>query len=301
MRVSQRSYDHKFARVGRRLRDYPRGRTSGVGDWDPLADVTSSGSSDLYLGVYGDKAIMDLLAAYDVLDALSAQGISRPLLDLDLSDPFRHILRLYQQVKGPQSLVVEVVFRYTDFLPNNEAAEPVRYPCLQLEWLLLQNPARQFDGKHRPLPGQDHPPLALGNMVMSLMARLGRYLGVDGIITMPANLHSALFLAKRFQPVSTQVQAELQALAKTARRVGRFQIVWAEHWGDLLVRDAKKVYRWTPATMVFPMSTRLKSALDALDDHKADKTRSAPGFVIRSGVKARPLPDGQVARDPGTG
>ncbi len=210
-------YHRKFARISRKLRDYPRGRSSQLGEWDLFEDLTSGSSSNLFLGVDGDLAIMDLLGEFGLLDALAEQGIGHPLLDLELSDAYRHILRLYDGEITPGRLVAELVFRRTLLSRTLEpVAENNRHPCLHLEWILLQNPHRRFDGDHPALPQQEHPGLALGDMVLSLIAQMARVLRMSGIVTVPANLHSALFFLRYYLALSPRSHAERLALQRGA-------------------------------------------------------------------------------------
>ena len=301
MTLRQNWYDHKFARIARRLRNYPRGRSSSAGKWDVLADLASGTSSNLFLGVYGDVAIMDLLGKFGILNALASRGIDHPVLELDLSNPYRHILRLYQQAAGPDALVAEFVFRYADFSGIRTSPGADGYPCLHLEWLLLQNPTRNFDADHSALPDQNHPALQMGGMTLSLLARMSRYLGVDGIFTVPANMHSALFFARSYLATTHQVQLNLAALARAVRKLGRLEVAWAERWGDLLHSQTGENYRWEPATMVSPNTVALKSALKKAASPAVDDAPEERDFLIRPGLRFKRLPDGRVERDYSSG
>lgn len=302
MDLKQSYYDYKFARMLKKLRDYPRGRSSQMGAWDLFEDLTTGSSSDLFLGVYGDLAIMDLLGEYGLLDALAAQGISRPLLDLELSDAYRHILRLYDKEITAEKLVAELVFRRTHLSRTIEpVVETGQHPCLHLEWVLLQNPHRRFDRDHPALPEQAYPGLAMGEMILSLMANMARNLRMSGIVTVPANVHSALFFLKRYLALAPSVQSELLALRRAAKRFGRVDLAWTEHWGDLLDMDTGEVYHWNPTEMVQPLQDDLVAWFKGHDDYERELERRHPRFFIREGVTAKRLAGGQVAREYWTG
>ncbi len=291
-------YHRKFARISRKLRDYPRGRSSQLGEWDLFEDLTSGSSSNLFLGVYGDLAIMDLFGEYGLLDALAEQGIGHPLLDLELSDAYRHILRLYDGEITSGRLLAELVFRRTLLARTLEpVAENNRHPCLHLEWVLLQNPHRRFDGDHPALPQQEHPGLALGDMVLSLIAQMARVLRLSGVVTVPANLHSALFFLRYYLALSPRVQAELLALKRAAKRFGRAEVAWGEQWGDLLEHGTGRPYRWRPSEMVQPLNDELHAWFKGNERYTREMERCQPRFIIRKGVRVRSLADGQVVRD----
>ncbi len=298
MNSRQSNYDRKFARITKKLRDYPRGRSSRAGEWDLFEDLATGSSSNLFLGVYGDLAIMDMLGEFGLLDALADQGIAHPLLDLELSDPYRHILRLYDGEIATGKLVAELVFRRTHL---SLTLEPVggeeRHPCLHLEWILLQNPYRRFDEFHPALPQQNYPGLALGGMALSLIAQMARALQLSGIVTVPANLHSALVFLKSYLALSPRVQAELLALNRAAKRYDRAELVWAEHWGDLLECETGQVYHWSPSKMVQPLGDELVAWFKGHRDYGRELGQYRPRFIIRKGVSIRRLADGQLVRD----
>ena len=80
---------------------------------------------------------------------------------------------------------------------------------------------------------------------------------MNGIVTVPANLHSALFFLKRYLALSPRIQAELLALKRAVKRFGRVEVIWAEQWGDLLEEGTGRPYRWRPSEMVQPLSDEL--------------------------------------------
>ncbi|MFB0515562.1 MAG: hypothetical protein ACETWG_03025, partial [Candidatus Neomarinimicrobiota bacterium] len=150
---------------------------------------------------------------------------------------------------------------------------------------------------HPALPQQEYPGLALGSMVLSLIARMARNLHLSGIVTVPSSLHSALFFLKSYLALSPVVQAELLALKRLARRFGRAELAWAEHWGDLLEGDAGQVFHWRPAEMVQPLADALLAWFQDNECYERELERHQPRFVIREGVQIRRLTDGQVVRD----
>ncbi len=298
MRLRHSRYDRKFARITRRLRNYPRGRSSQLGKWDLFEDLISGSSSNLFLGVYGDVAIMDLLEEFGLLDALAERGIGHPLLDLDLSDAYRHVLRLYDGEIAPGRLVAELVFRRTLLSRTlKPVVEHRRHSCLHLEWILLQHPHRRFDREHPALPQQEHPGLGLADMVLSLIAQMGRNLHLGGIVTVPANLHSAVFFLRCYLALSPGVQAELVALKRAVEKYGRVSVAWAEQWGDLLEDDTERPYSWQPTEMVQPLDDELHAWFKGNERYARELERHQPRFIIRKGVQVRPLADGQVIRD----
>ncbi len=291
-------YDRKFARITRRLRHFPRGRSSQKERWDIFEDLSSGSSSELFLGVYGDLAIMDLLGEYGLLDALAKQDINQPVLEMELSDPYRHILRLYNDQASSQRLVAELVFRRTVLVQSNRPVnQDHQHDCLHLEWILLQNPYRQFDDKHPALPQQEYPGLAMGDMVLTLISQMARVLHLSGVVTVPANLHSALYFLRSYLAVSPIVQSELLSLERTVKKFGRAEVAWAEQWGDLLDSSTARPYRWLPSEMVQPLSDELQAWFEDHEDYTRELENSQPHYNIREGVKIRSLRNGRIVRE----
>ncbi|UCD38806.1 MAG: hypothetical protein JSW54_04825 [Fidelibacterota bacterium] len=298
MRLRQTYYDHKFARLAKKFRGYPRGRSSQKGKWDLFKDLNSGSSSELFLGVYGDLAIMDLLGEFGLFEALTDQGISDPCLDLDLSDAYRHILRLFDKAISPETLIAELVFRRSRWPHSTSPELDIEpYPCLHLEWILLQNPYRRFDSRHPALPQQDCPGLALGDMTLSLIAAMAKNLRMGSVSTVPASLHSALFFLRSYSAVSSKTQADLLALKRAAKRFGRIEVVWAEEWGDLLVDDTHEIYKWEPSELVQPLNEDLKAWFAEHVGETTGHSGAPPRFVIREGVRAERRADGSVIRE----
>lgn len=241
---------------------------------------------------------MDLLGEYGLLDALAKQEIDHPLLELELSDPYRHILRLYNGQNSARTLVAELVFRRTVLVQSNRPADQDnQHNCLLLEWILLQNPYRQFDDKHPALPQQEYPGLAMGGMVLSLIAQMADVLHLSAVVTVPANLHSALYFLRSYLAVSPIVQAELLSLERAAKKLGRAEVAWAEQWGDLLESTTTRPYRWLPSEMVQPLSAELQAWFKDNEDYARELGNYQPNYTIRDGVKIKSLPNGRIVRE----
>jgi hypothetical protein len=267
-------------------------------EWDLFADLDTSSSSELFLGVYGDLALMGLFQEFGLVDALSGQGIHAPQLEFDLTDAYRHVLRLYDGEIAPETLTAELVFRRARLSDSMESlGDGGRNPCLHLEWILLQNPHRQFDRAHPALPGQEYAGLALGDMVLGLIAALGRNLHMSAIVSVPASIHSALFFLKSYYARSPEIHGQLLAIRRAAKKFGRTEVIWAEHWGDLLEQETGAVYTWEPAEMIQPLRDEIKAWFDDADGYQKGLHQAVPHYEIREGVQAKMLDSGEVIRE----
>ncbi|UCH11351.1 MAG: hypothetical protein JSU61_05530 [Fidelibacterota bacterium] len=299
MNLRQLYYEHKFDRIARRLgEDYPRGRSSQRVAWDLFTDLETSSSSDLFLGVYGDLALMDLFHEFGLINALAGQGIHDPQLQLDLTDAYRHVLRFYDEKIEPEALFAELVFRRARLSDTMESlGDEGKYPSLHLEWILLQNPHRRFGRDHPMLPGQEYPGLALGDMVLSLIAALGKNLRMSAMVTVPASIHSALFFLKCYYTRSPAIHAQLLAAKRAVKRIGRTEVIWAEHWGDLLEEETGAVYHWEPAEMIQPLRDEIKAWFDNEDGYQKELHETHPHYKIRDDIQIKTLDSGEVLRE----
>jgi len=289
-------YDRKFARIAKRLQNYPRGRSSQEEEWDLFEDLDKSRSSRLFLGVYGDLALQYLLKEFNFYDALAGKGIHHPVIKLGLDDPYRHIFRLYDGEANPSTMVAELVFRrlYRHNLVDSHT-EP-GLPCLYLEWILLQNPHGQFDRRRLRLPDQDNPGLGLGTMVLSLIAQMAGNLGMDGILTVPTDIHSALFFSQRYVSISPAVQAGLAGLKKAAGKYGFAELVWAERWNDLFDKETQQPYHWEPSEMIHPLSDELVRRFMKDGPYREQVAALRKRFFMREGVRYRYHKAGKLVR-----
>jgi hypothetical protein len=255
-------------------------------EWDLFADLETSSSSELFLGVYGDLAIMDLFHEFGLIDALAGKGIHDPQLELDLTNAYRHVLRLYDEKTAPEMLIAELVFRRARLSETmGSFGEEGRYTSLHLEWILLQNPHRRFDRDHPALPGQEYPGLALGDMALGLIAAMAKNLRMSAVVTVPASLHSALFFLRCYLARSPVIQGQLLSIQRAVKRIGRTEVIWAEHLGDLVNEETGEVYQWEPVEMIQPLRDEVRAWFENGDGYQKELQNTQPHYDIRDSVR----------------
>ncbi|MFC1746972.1 hypothetical protein ACFLZR_01395 [Candidatus Neomarinimicrobiota bacterium] len=289
-------YDRKIARIAKRLRNYPVGRSSHEVTWDLIKDLDSSRGSQLFLGVFGDLALQDLLEKFGFIPALAERGITNPKIVLGLDDPFRYIFRLFEQKAEPGSLIIELVVRRVTRYRLLPTGPEEKYRCLCLDWLLMQNPFGQYSRQKPLLPGQENPGLGLGSMVLSLFTQLARNLRLDAILTTPTNCFSALYFFERFFSLVPSVQAELSGLRRCAHRNGLAHCAWAETYGDILDGETGEPYHWSPTELVQlvrPDLIRLLAEDSSYFQQAEDRHRR---FSLRKGIRYDFTAEGKLVR-----
>src|SRR5262249_36302256 len=127
-----------------------------------------------------------------------------------------------------------------------------------IEWLLLQNPREEFSGRRAPLPGQQHPGLGLLRELLGLLVVVGEQHGLDGIVFTAAHYHVAMLDRKRVRFLEPRDEAPTPALAQA---LGGLPVARAaaalEERRVIAAADGEPV-AWTAATMVLPVSDRLR-------------------------------------------
>lgn len=224
-----------------------------------LSDPQGAG---LYLGYYSHSGIEQAFEAYGVYAALRQLGFGHIQLQLQTEDPFEHRLTLYDGAAEAQQLLHEIVVRRRrlNFDTTDSRFGGQRFEMLGIEWICLQNPRRSFSDARPALPGQQHPGLGLGQLVLDLLQLTAERLGLDGLITIPAWFHNAVFYHTRFRYLSLQAEARLQALYRQlARPLGLHRTAWAIETAQ--VRENGQPFVWFHEDMILPLAPALKTGL----------------------------------------
>jgi hypothetical protein len=252
--------DNSFSRrraIARRLSPYILRASS-----ENSRSLSSPKDAGLYLGYYSPSGIAQAFEAYGVYAALRQLGFDQIQLQLQTSDPFEHRLTLYDGAPEAQQLLHEIVVRRRRL--NFDASESrfggQRFEMLGIEWICLQNPRQAFSAARPALPGQQHPGLGLGQLVLDLLQLTAERLELDGIVAIPAWFHNAVFYHTRFRYLSLETEARLQALYRQlVRPLGLHRTAWAIENGQ--VRENGQPFVWFHEDMILPLAPALKTGL----------------------------------------
>jgi acetoin utilization deacetylase AcuC-like enzyme len=225
------------------------------------------------LGFYPAHGVELVLESSGIFDRLRDLGYETPVVDLDLSRPDGHMVRIWGQPQRRELLGEIRMRRDRQSYPGCE--------LLAIEWLLLQNPRAPFTPERPPLPGQRHPGLGLLRDVLALLVQVCHRLHLDGITYTPSHFHLAsqstkyLFFREPADAATFDaVRAALAGLplAEASRLVAAGKVVDAA---------TGRPYAWRPLPMVLAVSDALVRAVeeDRHEERRAE-ARAAMSFRI---------------------
>ncbi len=229
---------------------------------DIFEDLSTSRGTGRFLGLFSKLGIQFALKNFGIYQELENAGLTKPQIQLDTSDPYKHFLRVNHD-QGESTLISgEMVARRGYFtFPELNGCQDI-HPNLDLiiiEWLLLQHPTKPFSRFRPQLPGQEFPGLGIGQLVYETLYWAARRSGTDGVLLVPNYLHTGLFYGRQFLFIDPVQQGLLYYIEKNLRRKCRLdQLSWACTEGQILDQTSQQVFHWKPAPMLMPVSYRLK-------------------------------------------
>jgi hypothetical protein len=246
-----------------RLRSQLRARSldeADRGDGDvPLTEETllTPGSSR-FLNVYSREGILRGMRAHGLLDRLAARGFSRVDVALDLADPFRQRVTVFDG--DPARELGEVVASRR----RVEALGGVTLACpgdvIDIAWLTLRDPDDRSGGA---LPGQERAGLGLLRPVIDMTLAAAVHLGFAAVLATPAHYHLAWMYHPWYRPLDPRDEGALLALRRAAGARSRRSTAWLVAQGH--VRRDGAPWQWAPPTMCAPIDASLRAGLTSLD------------------------------------
>ncbi len=206
-------------------------------------------SHSRFLDHFSRHGIELALEKFGIFNKLRLEGYRHPVLELDLGSEFGQTLRIFSASDHRELLVELRVSRNRRLMPGLEV--------ITVEWLLLQNPRREFGPFRRPLPGQKHPGLGMLRDILGFLVMLGEALQLDGIHYVPSTYHVAAQSRGFVYFLRPEDEALFQALEEL---LGEYPLAQASRWVDEgRILDAEgEVFHWEGAPMVLPSSEAMQ-------------------------------------------
>src|SRR4030042_5177633 len=111
--------------------------------------------SSLFLGRYSINEVQAVLNKKGFLKEARKRFLWPLAFEIDSSESPLQRLQIYLREPGPETLIVDVKVKETEFVPKETPDRLAVLPpqkALAFEWLTLQNPLAKFGGAFTPLP-----------------------------------------------------------------------------------------------------------------------------------------------------
>lgn len=210
--------------------------------------------SPLFLGTYSREGLRRLMATYGIEAALSKAGIERWHPQLDTTDPWLHVLRLWDD--DLDEVVCELRAKEALGRDLDLGGRLADLRFFVVEWFSIEDPRGVFTPDRPPLPGQRRPGLGVGAEVEALLVLAARRLGDSGLIARPWWFHNACLYYPRWTFVNPAEQGRFSAMIRDLRHLGLPLMSWAVHLGCVMDHRGR-VVEWDPGPLLLP---RVRSA-----------------------------------------
>jgi acetoin utilization deacetylase AcuC-like enzyme len=222
-----------------------------------------------FLSYFSRHGVELLLERFGILDQLRMRGFDHPTVEVDLSHPVGHTVRIFGDPAGTDLLMELRVARDSRLAPGCE--------LLVIEWLLLQNPRSDFGPYRRPLPGQNHPGLGMLKEVFSWLVVIAEVLELDGIGYVPSNYHVAAQSRRLVAFVRPEHEAWMQALEELFDGVPLAEASRMVADERVIIEATGEPLRWKGYAMVLPVSDKLEQKVsgEAYDEAVRKAARHA--------------------------
>ncbi len=227
-----------YARIARKMRKNLLGKDLDLEfSMDDLFPGHSKGARKAF-GVYSKSGIDMALERYGIKKRLAQKGHKDLQLELNTENDGSTLLRVYSLMNSDKYLIVEA--KLNTQVINHPKLNSLRF--MKIDWLLAQNPLKQFDKERVALPGQKYPGLGLSNEIIQLFIQACKRLGFDGISHTPTHFHIALKTCRDFRYLDPHTEGRLMALKSFLLP---YSLSEASHLAeDKCIRDDKGLAVW---------------------------------------------------------
>jgi acetoin utilization deacetylase AcuC-like enzyme len=226
----------------------------GLTDQDLFAFVPGAAPSTRVLGAFSRHAIEVSLEDVGLIEEVRNRGFPNPVVDVGFGSGLGETIRLFGDAERTELLMELRVSRNKRVVPGMEV--------LYIEWLLLQNPRVPFSTAQQRLPGQEHPGLGLLRYVVAWLVVVCERLGLDGLVSAPAQYFMAVLGRRHLRFLDADAQARFEALYAV---LGGMPLPDAERalaQGRVVDAATGTAATWQPAVEVFPVTERMQRAVE---------------------------------------
>jgi len=235
---------------------------SGIADWtlseEDVQLIAPPESRDTkVLGEYTRHGIELTLERLGILNQVRAKGFAHPSVTVHLAPSLGHTVRVYGD-SDQRELLMELRMRR-----DRTAMKGMEF--LYAEWLMLQNPRKQFTTDRPRLPDQDHPGLGILAEIVALMVVMCEKIGMDGIMFVPAHYYMAALGRRHLMFVHPEDAKSYAAIRKAVTGLPLAEATSAIEHGRVVDSVTRAPVRWHTPLMILPVNEELLKELVATD------------------------------------
>lgn len=231
-------------------------------------------SDNNFLGVFSQEGMLCAFEDCEILPTLRQMGVKDLIFRMDTCDPLEHKFQIYFDQRADDRLLLELVLHKTCLPLENRSVGLVRSNTLEVlyvEWLLLQNPCKEFDTYRPRLPGQKYPGLGLVKELLGLLVFLSKTLKLEGIVAVPGHFHNAVIFSKTFQYLNPESEGRFRALQRDLAQYSLDVASWAIEFNCVKEKNSGKYLNWFVDWQVRPIEDRLVKYFTSKDYRKKIK------------------------------
>ncbi len=235
---------------------------TGIADWslgeeDLQLIVPPESRETKVLGEYSRHGIELTLERLGILNQVRARGFAFPSVTVHLASSLGHTVRIYGDSEQQELLMELRVRRDRTTMDGME--------FLYAEWLLLQNPRKQFTTDRPRLPGQEFPGLGLLAEIVALMVVMCERIGLDGIMFVPAHYYMAALGRRHLVFVHPDDAKAYAAIRRAVSGLALADATSAIQDGRVVDSATRTVVKWHTPLMILPVNEDLRERLAATE------------------------------------
>lgn len=224
-----------------------------------LSGDDDRGATEFFLGYYSLEGLYTILKRYGIFRALNKRGHEDFVIDLDFSDHYRQIFRLYcDGKKEPESMLGELVVQEGTLMPKQKGGRKERYDVIHIHWLTLQDPKREFSPRRPMFPDQQHPGLGIGHEVLELLIVMAYRLKKDGLLIYPEFFHNALLYRPSFMFYDPAREGFVNALDRDMGDRCLTEKAWLMYHECVIDKETGEYIRWQSHEQLLPIDKRIE-------------------------------------------
>ena len=223
----------------------------------------------LFLGRYGKEDIRAKLERTQILPALRSYGFDPLILEVESDGLIEHRIFIHTGQRTYDRIVMELrlregVFKIRDTISHfkPDLAGLVKgdtIPMLWIDWLLLQNPSKQFNPVKPRLPEQKYPGLGVLGLVVPLLGEFARETHKQAVLDIPEHFHGAFFYSKWMKFFNPEMEGKMRAILRDLAGYSLAAISWGVLLDCLFNIALERFEEWKPGEQIYAISPGLEN------------------------------------------